>query len=321
MVSAAEGDTAVRDSSTLEIARHVWFNRFDKALTGADRLIESEPDNPLGYFLKGTIYQTISEEFRNDKFADEIDDLLSQAIKMADYRRKDDRGNPDWYFICGASYGYRALLRAFHGGWFSAFKDGLKCGSNLEKALEYDSTICDAWLGLGAYHYYKTIKAKDFLWLPFVSDRREQGIEEITRAARNGFLASYNARESLLRIFYTEGRYEDALNLADSLDAVNPDDPYCLLYHAQGLIKVDSLDLAALKLRKLKNAWRKSPYYDALGQYEAELVTARLFIAEGDTESARKVLERIIEGKSMRDANAYFAETYDKAKKLKKLCR
>jgi len=321
IVSAAYGETAVRDSAALEIAQYVWFNQFDKALNKAENIIDTEPDNPLGYFLKGSIYQTISEEYRNDKFADEIDDLLSKAIKMAKKRKKTDKNNPDWYFIIGSSYGYRALLRAFHGGWFSAFKDGLKCSSNLEDALELDSTFYDAWLGLGAYHYYKTIKSKDFLWLPFVSDRREQGINEIVIASQNGLLAWYTARESFVRIYYIEERYDDLLLLADSLDTINPDDPYCMLYHAQGLIKMGHLDDAAEKIRTLRNVWRQSPYYDAIGQFEAELMTAQLFIAEGDTESAKKILNRIIDGKDLRESNAYFAETYNKAKDLSKLCR
>ncbi len=312
------GGTSVRDPQTLEIAHHIWHNEFGKAMSKSDRLIKTEPDNPLGYFLKGTIYQTISEEYRNDKFKDEIDELLSRAIEMADKLKKNDPNNPDWYFIYGSSSGYRALLRAFHGSWFKAFRDGLHCSSNLEKALKLDSTYYDAWLGLGAYHYYKTVMANDFLWLPFISDRREQGINEISLTAAHGYLAVNNARESLLRIYLDEGRLEDLIWLADSLDKNNPDDSYCLLYHAQALVKLNQFDQAEEKIRRLRRAWRQSPYFDAVGQYEAELVTARLFLAEGDTESARNIIGMILDGKEYGDMNAYFAETYEKAKKLNK---
>ena len=62
-------------------------------------------------------------------------------------------------------------------------------GKYLEKTLKLDSTYSDAYLGLGAYHYYKTVKSKAFLWLPFVVDRREQGIEELNLCVNSGLLA------------------------------------------------------------------------------------------------------------------------------------
>ena len=311
-------ETALRDSVTLQIAQDIWYDRYPNAVEKIEKIIISEPDNPLGYFLLGSTCQTISEEFRNDSLKTMITENLETAIDLARQKFKDDPQNPNWPFICGAAFGYRALHRAFHGSWWGAFQDGLKCSSNLKKALKIDSTYYDAYLGLGAYHYHKTVKSKAFLWLPFVADKREQGIKELYLAVDSGFLATHSARESLLRIFFDEKRFDEFLVLADSLEEITPDNPYGLLFYAKGLTELNRLDEAEMKLRKLKLSWKWSPYYDSIGMYEAELLMADILYRSGDKESASIIINKIIAEKELARDNAYFKETLEGAKKLLK---
>ena len=312
----ALAETTIQDTITLEIAHDLWYNRYPEAFNKCGHLIEKEKNNPLGYFLSGSIYQTVSEEYRNDSFQETITDYLDKAIELARDKIKTDADNPDWYFICGASYGYRGLNRAFHGSWWGAFQDGLHCSSNLSKALRLDSTYYDAYLGLGAYHYYKTVKSRLFLWLPFVVDRREQGIEELQKCITNGRLATYNARESLLRIYYEEKLYDKMIPLADSLEKYSPDDAYCLLFYTRGLTELNRLDEAEQKLIKLRHLWEQSPYYDSIGIFEAYCLQADILNRHGDSDSAKIILENIISGKARRKENAYYEETLDNAKKI-----
>jgi tetratricopeptide (TPR) repeat protein len=312
----AAAETPIRSATTLKIAHDIWYYNYTEAIENSAILIQSEPFNPVGYFILGTTYQNLSEAFRNDRYKDSIALYLDSAITLANGRKTVDPDNGDWYFISGASYGYRALLRAFHGDWLGAFRDGWSCTSGLNRALELDSTLYDAYLGLGSYHYYRTIKAKDFLWLPFVSDQRAQGIAEIKIAIAHGYLASYNAREALLRVYFTEGRYEDGVALVDSLTPGNPHDPYRLLYEAQCLIGLGRLDEADECVRQLRMVWKSSPYFDPFGLYEAEYLSAEIFLKHGDKETAKKIVNKIIADKKMGRANAYYLETLDKAEAL-----
>ncbi|UCD94578.1 MAG: hypothetical protein JSU69_00570 [Candidatus Zixiibacteriota bacterium] len=316
--ASAASETFVRDSAVVEIADRIWRNEFRDALSAAEQIIRNEPSNPVGYFLAGVVYQTISEEYRNDSFIDSTDDNLSHAIELTDHRKDSDRDNPDWYFIAGAAYGYRGLHRAFHGQWWGAFKDGFHCSSNLRKALGIDSTYYDANWGLGSYYYYRTVKSRDFLWLPFISDEREEGMRLIRRAIAGGFLCPKIARQSFLRIYLTEERYADVVMLADSLCRLLPDDPYYLLFYTEGLLAMDSLDRAEEKLEKLKSAWKNSSFYDASGVFEAELLYAKIAYKRGDREMSKRIVDQIISNKRLCRNNAYFEETYDKAKKFRK---
>ncbi len=318
---SANAETVLSDSSVYDISINVFDNNFETALAASAGIKSGEPDNPLGYFLTGAIYQIISEKFRNDSFKKEIDENLEQAIDLCDDKKDDDPDNPDWFFIAGASYGYRGLDRALHGGWWGAFRDGMRCKSNLKKTIELDSTYYDAYLGLGSYYYYRTIKSRDFLWLPFISDNREKGMAQVKKAIDFGRLSPNIARQSFLRIYLIEERYNDLVYLADSLYEIDPNDAFTLLYFVEGLIALDSLELAGTRLNRLRNAWRSSIYCDSIGIYEEEYLLAKIAYGQGDTELAQNIIDQILSHQSWRRTNAYFDETYDKAKKLSKKIR
>ena len=178
IVTPCLAETSIRDSSVSLVSEYLWLNEFEKALEISGEMVAIEPDNPIGYFLLGAVYLTISEKFRNDNYKDEIVINLDKAIELCDQKIEIDKTNPHYFFIKGASYGYRGLHRAFHGSWWGAFRDGMRCQSQLNKTLKLDSAYYDVYWPLGSFHYYKTIKARDFLWLPFISDRREEGMDE-----------------------------------------------------------------------------------------------------------------------------------------------
>lgn len=317
----AVSQTRLKDSTVGAIAVAVATNQFEDAINRAQKIIDNEPDNPVGYFLLGAMTQTISEEFRNDDHNLLIDSLLSLAIDRSNEMKKTEPDNPELHFISGASLGYRAIHRAFHGRWFKAFRDGLKCSSHLGRALELDSTYYDAYWGMGSYLYYRTIKAKDFLWLPFISDQREKGMEMIKKAIAHGQLAGKLAREAFLRIYWSEKRYDDLLLLADSLYAGLPDDAYILTYYIEGLLGKNRLDEAGIKIDELKATWKKSQYYDSSGYMEADYMEARLADMRGQTDTAEQILIQILACEDLRDSNAYFNETFEKARKLYKELR
>jgi hypothetical protein len=79
---------------------------------------------------------------------------------------------------------------------------------------------------------------------------------------------------------------------------------------------MNRLDEAEDKLRKLKLAWKRSPYYDPIGMLEAELIMADILYREGDRESARRIIDKIISEKELAGDNAYFEETLKGAREL-----
>lgn len=309
---------SVRGPRACRVAEYIWYNRFSQAVDSAQALVEAEQDNPTGYFLLGVIYHSISNQYRSDRYKELIERNLDTAIALAQAKIKSAPDNADWRLALGSAYGYRALHRSLHGGGWGSFKDGSRASSQLEKALALDSTCCDAYFGLGAFHYWKSVKVKKLAWLPFVSDRRQQGIDEIIRSIGSGSLAPFNARKTLLAIYLNEKRYEAFFALADSLMQVLPDDPSCLHHIIAALMNTERWDEAEKALSRLRVVWSQSPYFDSAGALDGDLLAAQIAIGRGDTKTAAFLVDKILADKARCQANNYCADTYEQANRLRK---
>lgn len=319
MSSGASG--AIYSDTVKSIIDDFWVGNYADAIDKVNEYIENDPTGPVGYFLRGSIYQSISESYRNDRYSDMIFENLEKAIHICDTLIETNPENPEYYFIKGASYGYLGLHKAFHGSWWGAFKDGLKSSDNLEMAVKADSTYYDSYWGLGAYHYYKSTKLKALLWLPLVKDRRKQGIDEIRKAIAGGFLSKNLAREGLLRILLMEKDYDHLVLLADSVLVGRETEPYPLLYRIEGLIAQGQTADASAAIDTLTNSWKQSRYYDSLGVYEADLLRARILYQQGNDKEAVGILERLLDNDGARKMNAYYNETCDRAEEFYKKIR
>src|SRR5919107_1429123 len=71
-------------------------------------------------------------------------------------------------------------------------RDGKRIKDALERALELDPDMHDAWFGIGLYHYYADVAptdAKVLRWLLFLpGGDRIKGMEEMRRARNHGVL-------------------------------------------------------------------------------------------------------------------------------------
>lgn len=125
-------------------------------------------------------------------------------------------------FMLGVAAGYRAVYESKWGGWLAAIKQGLRAKKHFQKALELDSALCDARLGLGTYYYWKSAKTDWINWLPIVSDERQRGLEFLRRAIYCGVYARETARAALANALVNEREYDAAIAHADTLAMLFP---------------------------------------------------------------------------------------------------
>lgn len=310
-------ETSVWGEETRTISRLTSQGQFPAAIEGSQSLVRAEPKNPLGYLLLAMAYYGINNQYRNDKYADSVSCALDTAIAIAERRADTEKDPTEMYFILGSAYGCRALYRSIHGGWFGAFKDGVHSCSNLEKVRDRDSIRIDALSGIGAYHYWKSAKGKILTVLPFVKDRRKQGISEILRAVKAGGLTSVPARKSLLAIYFNEKRYLDVLAVGDTLAADGLLDPNSRLHLARALIKLKRWAEAGQALDQVMTSWKSSPYFDSCGQYEITYLRAEIYVGEGDKARARESLKQIFDRENSCEMNEYFQQSLSSANNLK----
>lgn len=309
-------ETSVRGTRAGSVLKLIWQSELAAAADSGYRIVYEESLNPLGYFLLGMVYYSISTQFRTDRYLDSVTWNLDRAIELAKMQVDTDGAPAESYFLLGSAYGCRALYRSMHGGWWGAFRDGHHSCVNLEEAYRNDSSLTDALMGIGAYHYWKSAKSKSITWLPFVGDKREKGLAELRRAIDAQGIMSPNAYRALLPIYYHEKRYEDALLLSDTLAAAGLFDTNCQLHTIRCLIELEKWDRAEELLLEVRVKWEASPYADSCSFSELQLLQAQILAGSGHVSRARTLLKNLLQLKDACDQDAYFQDTRSRANKV-----
>ena len=73
----------------------------------------------------------------------------------------------------------------------------------------------EAYIGLGTLHYWRSAKMGIIRKLPFIADRREQGIEELKLAVEKSLFSSSAAAAGLAWVYLDSKDYRKAIEITD----------------------------------------------------------------------------------------------------------
>ena len=162
------------------------------------------------------------------------DAFLKQADLVIDGMEKWTKREPTraeaWFYL-GGSVGARAQWRVLRGQMLAAARDGKRIKTALERALEIDPALQDAYFGIGLYHYYADVAptaAKMLRWLLLLpGGNREQGLQEMLRARRGGQVLRSEADYQLHLVYlWYERQTPRALELLTALAERHPHNPH-----------------------------------------------------------------------------------------------
>lgn len=138
-----------------------------------------------------------------------------------------------WFYLGGA-YGTRVLVRGLRGQYLSAARDGKRIHDSLQLAISLDSSLGDAYFGLGLYHYYAAIAPRAarilsmLMFLP--GGNRAGGLREMEQTRSTGMLLRGEADYQLHLIYlWYERQPTTALRLIEGLRMRYPTNP--VFYH------------------------------------------------------------------------------------------
>lgn len=197
-------------------------NKFNQAINHFKSEIEKRNEDYRAYFYLAAAYNSQMIHFENWENEDNFREAIDQTIKISEKYLTDkvsliDSLRADLLFYLGSAYGYQAYFEGQTGEWISALSHGLKSSKLLNKAIEIDSSLYDAYLGIGTYKYWRYSKLNFITWLPFIPDDREEGIDMIKKAVMNSRYSKYLAMHQLVYILLDFGRMEEAVDYAEKL--------------------------------------------------------------------------------------------------------
>jgi hypothetical protein len=166
-----------------------------------------------------------------------LDAPLSRAAATAvsaaeQWTRREPQRGEAWFYL-GASYGPLVNWRVLRGERIGAARDAKKIKDALERALQLDPSLDDAYFGIGLYHYYADVApayARLLRWLLLLpGGDRVAGLQEIQRARERATLmrGEVDFQLALVYLWY-ERRPNDAVALLESLDTRYPFNPLFL---------------------------------------------------------------------------------------------
>lgn len=191
-----------------------YNNRFAEADKIFDQLIQAYPYHPVGYFYKAANLQAQMLDAEDYEREQDFYRLAERTIQLAESLQTAHEADSWILFYKGSALIYRSFMKMKIGNWLSAYKDASRGVGFLEQAVAQDSSLYDAYLGIGSFKYWKSTKAEFLLWLPFLSDQREEGINMIYKAIEKAEYVRQVGRDQLVWILMDKKDYTTAFNLA-----------------------------------------------------------------------------------------------------------
>ena len=203
----------------------IFNDRFKAADSSSLEIIERNANDPMGYVLLAMGLLAESSDREEDLYSDSLPKLLRKADSLA--RGVLDTGSTGtraWmHLIRGHTRALRSVLEARFSSLVSAIKQGYGARSEYLEALAVDSSLYDAYAGLGGFHYWKSAKAGFLRWIGLIKNEREVGIRELHLAADSSQISRESARASLIWIWINEEEYDSAIAIAAKMHAQYPE--------------------------------------------------------------------------------------------------
>jgi tetratricopeptide (TPR) repeat protein len=184
----------------LEYCYHFQWNKAEKEF---DQIIKKYPSDPRGYHYKSGIYLwyflSSNQEDDLDLFLDNSDKAVNAGEKVLD----NDPANKQINFTLGNVYTYRTLAYAKSESYLNAIWSSKKSEKFLNKVIEADPEMHDAYLGLGLYNFAAAQIPSAFKWalnLTGIKGDEETGIKFIKIAAEKGSLGRVEAQYYLSQL-------------------------------------------------------------------------------------------------------------------------
>jgi tetratricopeptide (TPR) repeat protein len=232
---------------------------------------------------------------------DEFSLAVDHAIDSTEAWIEREPEDAEAWFYNGGAYAARVQWRVLRDAKLSAARDGKKIKLALERAVELDPTIEDAYFGIGLYKYYADVvpaaaKILRFLLLLPGGDR-EEGLEQMLRARSRGRLLQGEADYQLHVIYlWYERQTPRALQLLQSLHDRYPANPLFLAQTAeiQDAYQHDVTASLATWRALLAAAREQRANAPVLSEVQARLGIAKQLEALHQTDDAIEMLQAIV---------------------------
>jgi len=217
--------------------------------------------------------------------------VIHHAEKLLQHPPNNPKKQGQIYYYLGSAYAFLTVYEGRQKNWFSAIKAGIKARDNLERAIQTDSTLYDAYLGLGSYAYWSSAKAG---WVPFIKDRRAEGITLVKKTIKKGCYARYTAMHQLVYMLLDKGDYKQAERWAGRCVKKYPRSPFMYWAYSHVFMKQKDYPRAIRSYQTLLGLLLHSKNLNPNHIVVCRARMADMYARSGDCNNASRQIEKIM---------------------------
>lgn len=299
--------------------------RFDQVEADLRRACGPSPPEACDVLAATSLWWQILLDPESRALDDDFTVAVERAIETTEAWTERAPDDAEAWFYLGGAYAARVQWRVLREEKLAAARDGKRIKVALERAIELDPGLDDAYFGIGMYKYYADVAPAAAKFLRFLlllpGGDREEGLGQMLRARNRGRLLQGEADYQLHIIYlWYEGQTGRALQLLAALHEHYPGNPLFLeqIAEIQDTYQHD-LTASLASWRALLAAAREQRANAALAaEVKARLGIARQLDALYQTDEAIEALQGVVALRpaapfsSLALANLKLGEAYDR---------
>ncbi len=286
----------------------LYHLQYNKARANFDVYISNHPQDPAGYFYRtATDWWHLAQEFEYNlpeiqlQFEEDAEKTIEVAEALHD-STEDRQVKARALLYWGGAEGLRGRWLVTQHQWVSAYFAGKRGARYLRRAVDYDPTLYDAYMGLGIYDYFTDTMSgvQAVLAALLIHGDKARGLQELQLAIDKSEHARIEAMTFLIEIYNAEEKTPaKALPLAQALHQEFPHSPAMHLMLMSTLYVMKQWEPVITEAKEiLEKSEKEVPWYTPTTIRPAQYcIGVGLLFGKHDLNGASEWMEKLLAGK------------------------
>ena len=198
-----------------------------------DRVIASSQERPEGYFFKASVFHILKGHIQRKDYYETWRKNTEKARSLSEQLLEKNPDDTSALLIAGLTEGMRIVDALNNSSYLTAFLRAGAMEKHLEKAIELDPKLHDAYYGLGIYHIRGSTESWVRMFRFFIGDTSEKGRTYLRRAVDGNGWISNSARLALIWALFRVKRFQQARKDVEFLRGSYPKNPLYDIAYAE----------------------------------------------------------------------------------------
>ena len=183
---------------------------YSAASDSFDRVIASSPERPEGYFFKASVFHILKSHIQSKDYQETWRKNAAKALSLSEALLEKNPEDTRALLLAGLTEGMRIVDALDNSSYLTAFLRAGAMQNHLEKAVELDPKLHDAYYGLGIYHIRGSTESWVRMFRFFIGDTSEKGRTYLRRAVDGNGWISNSSRLALIWALYRAEKFKEA---------------------------------------------------------------------------------------------------------------